>query len=74
LDTLDAPGLYRAKPAEILCHQLHERRCVQAEGDQVYYIDDNHLSVTGAKLIAPALSARAEQAVNDVRAIAPHPN
>lgn len=49
----DAPELRRVRPQEIFCDTFVKGRCVGADGDKVFYFDDNHLSGAGAALVAP---------------------
>jgi len=53
LDRREHPRLARVRPSETLCDTYLPERCINALGDQVFYFDDDHLSNTGAALIAP---------------------
>jgi peptidoglycan/LPS O-acetylase OafA/YrhL len=55
LDTERSPNVRRVRPKELFCNIIIEHRCaVQAQGT-LYYYDDNHLSMPGARLVAEAL-------------------
>lgn len=54
-DGIDAPGLFRVRPAEVLCNGETPGRCRNSVGDQPLYFDDNHLNNFGAGLLMPAL-------------------
>ncbi len=52
-DTIEHQNLYRVKPHEILCNTFIVGRCINAISENVFYVDDNHLSKAGAELLAP---------------------
>ena len=54
-DAIESPGLFRVRPADILCGNAVPGRCINNRGDQPLYFDDNHLNVHGASLLAPAI-------------------
>lgn len=43
-----------ARIDKVLCNDK-SNRCLNTNGDDVYYYDDDHLSNTGARLVAPAI-------------------
>ena len=45
------PGVHRLSTSDTLCPAAH---CAVVQGDRPLYFDDNHLSVSGARLIADA--------------------
>lgn len=57
LETLEHPNLKHVRPDQVLCDTTLPDRCVNAIGEQVFYFDDDHLSNTGAALIAPQIVA-----------------
>ena len=52
-DAIDDPRLYRARPADALCDGELPGRCLNSRGDQPLYFDDDHVNMTGARLVAP---------------------
>lgn len=56
LDSLSMPGLHRVYPEKVFCDSFREGACVQAIDGDIFYYDDDHLSVTGANQIAPYVS------------------
>ncbi len=54
-DSLEAPGLRKVQPAQILCDTFLPDRCINALGDKVYYRDEDHLSYEGVTLLAPKI-------------------
>lgn len=55
LDSIDSTSLFHIRPADHFCT---ETRCTNAHDGKVYYYDDDHLSLTGAKIIADAVVAQ----------------
>lgn len=47
----ELPRVHPARVQEALCSG--GRRCLNADGSGAYYVDDNHLSEAGARLVAP---------------------
>lgn len=48
LNDIDSPRLFHVHPEKALCV---EDRCLSARPGEIYYYDDDHLSLTGAKLV-----------------------
>lgn len=49
-DGLSDPNLAKVDPRNVLCRK-EDGVCVNASGDDVFYYDDDHLSLTGARLL-----------------------
>lgn len=52
LDNINGRGIFRIYPEQIFCDTTTAGRCITHNLDYVYYRDDDHLSDTGAKLLA----------------------
>jgi len=50
-DAINSENIFRIYPEKILCNKLIKNRCVTHNSKNVFYIDDDHLSYVGAKLI-----------------------
>lgn len=50
-DSIQHKNLYRVYPNHIFCDTYLKNRCVTASQDRLYYVDDDHLSLTGSELI-----------------------
>lgn len=48
----DNENLMRVRPDHIFCNAVKGGRCVTAKGSDIFYYDDDHLSNTGARLVA----------------------
>ena len=50
-DGINDENITRIYPEKVLCNSLIKDRCVTHDKSKVFYIDDDHLSIDGAKLI-----------------------
>ena len=51
LDSIDHERIIRIYPHEIFCDVREGGRCVTSDESNIFYIDDNHLSSAGARLV-----------------------
>lgn len=54
-DAIDDPRVYRARPSDALCNGALPGRCLNSLGDVPLYFDDDHVNMTGARLVAPVI-------------------
>ena len=52
LDKVSSKNLLRIYPEKIFCDSFLKDECVAAYKDSIYYQDDDHLSIEGARLLA----------------------
>tara|TARA_B100000131_G_scaffold120951_1_gene117967 strand:+ start:3861 stop:5849 length:1989 start_codon:yes stop_codon:yes gene_type:complete len=55
------PNIHYLDPANLLCEN---NKCYSNEGEEVFYRDDNHLSVTGSQKLLPELSIMISEILN----------
>ena len=55
LDSLDSDNLRRVRPEDVFCDTLVKDRCVVQASRALFYYDDNHVSMQGARLIVQEL-------------------
>lgn len=55
LDSIQLPGLFRVRPDQILCDTMVPERCANVVDGRILYGDDDHLTVSGAQLLVPAV-------------------
>jgi len=55
LDSIDSPNIRRVRPEDVFCNTLVKYRCIVQADDALYYADDNHVSMQGARLIVQKL-------------------
>ena len=52
LDTIDSKNIIRVYPADIFCEYFIDATCVGSYGGEVFYADDDHLSLEGSRYLA----------------------
>jgi peptidoglycan/LPS O-acetylase OafA/YrhL len=55
LDGIESPRIQRLHPADLFCDTFLKDRCVAQANGILYYGDDNHLSLEGARLVVERL-------------------
>ena len=50
-DGIENSHIYRVFSSDILCKKILEDYCVGAIGDQIFYEDNNHLTIEGSELV-----------------------
>lgn len=61
------PNLVRVYPDKVLCNTRTPGRCETHDGDVLYYVDDDHMSRDGARLVVAEAMRAAETAWPDFR-------
>lgn len=51
LDSIFSENIFRIYPDKIFCENLVQGECVGAIGEKIFYSDDDHLSIEGARLV-----------------------
>lgn len=57
--------LFRVRPDEVFCDRVETGRCINADQNVAYYFDNNHLSRSGARELAPEIVAAVRAALED---------
>lgn len=57
IDQVQSDRLFRVRPDEVFCNRVEAGRCINAVQNVAYYFDNNHLSRSGARELAPAIVA-----------------
>lgn len=55
LDAVESDRLFRVRPEVVFCDRPDPGRCINADQDEAFYFDNNHLSRTGARQLVPDL-------------------
>jgi len=50
-DSIQNNNIYRVYPNKILCNTLIKNRCITHDDKDIFYIDDDHLSLSGSKML-----------------------
>jgi hypothetical protein len=51
LDSIKNENIYRVYPHSHLCNKQIKNRCVSNDKENIFYYDDNHLSLSGSKFV-----------------------
>ena len=51
LDSIKNENIYRIYPHKLFCDKQLENRCVSNDKNNIFYYDDDHLSIQGSKLV-----------------------
>ena len=51
LNSIKGDNVYRVYPHKLFCDTIIKDRCVTHDDKNVFYVDDNHLSLEGAKMV-----------------------
>ena len=51
LDSVQNPNVYRVYPHRVFCDKQIKDRCVANDQDDLFYFDDNHLSLKGSEFV-----------------------
>jgi len=63
LDDIQSPNVYRIYPDKFFCNTSIISRCVGNNSEQLFYYDNNHLSIAGSKFIVDEISKTIEKIV-----------
>lgn len=64
LDSVFSENIYRVYPDKIFCENLVQGECVGALGEKIFYSDDDHLSIEGARLVTEIIFNNIEKLKN----------
>lgn len=63
-NSLDLPGLYHVRPADVFCNARLPGRCENERDGRALYFDDDHPSNSGAGLLAPLIVGQVKAALD----------
>ncbi|MDC0992437.1 acyltransferase family protein [Candidatus Pelagibacter sp.] len=61
LDSVQSPNIYRVYPHKSFCDKQIENRCVANDNKNIYYFDDDHLSIKGSRFVVNDIMRKIEQ-------------
>ena len=50
-DSIKGKNIYRVYPHKLFCDTLIKDRCLSHDNKNIYYFDNHHLSIKGAKMV-----------------------
>ena len=51
LNSIQTPNIYRVYPHKLFCNTKISDRCITHNDENIFYIDDDHVSARGAEMI-----------------------
>lgn len=67
-NSVDSPKIFRVYPHLKLCDEQNTRRCYTHNTEDVFYVDDDHLSAKGSEMIVEQIMEQIENAEANIRA------
>ena len=68
LDNVEDPNVYRVYPHHYLCNTRLKGRCIANDEKNIFYYDDDHLSIQGSKMINNLIIKKIKKIVkNDLK-------
>ena len=61
LDSIESTNIYRVYPHELFCNKQIKNRCVANDEKNIFYIDNNHLSIQGSKFVVDKIMKEIEK-------------
>jgi hypothetical protein len=61
LDSIQNPNIYRVYPHKFFCDKQLKNRCIANNENNIFYYDDDHLSIQGSKFIVDELIKKIEK-------------
>ena len=50
-DSIKGDEVYRVYPHQLFCNTLIDKKCIAHDYEKIFYFDNNHLSIEGAKIV-----------------------
>jgi peptidoglycan/LPS O-acetylase OafA/YrhL len=63
LDSIKIENIYRVYPHSYFCDKQLENRCIANDENNIFYYDDDHLSLQGSKLVVDGIMKEIEKIV-----------
>ncbi|MDB3888938.1 SGNH hydrolase domain-containing protein, partial [Candidatus Pelagibacter sp.] len=61
LDSVESPNIYKVYPHKLFCDKQIENRCVANDKENIFYYDDDHLSIQGSKFVVDEIMKEIEK-------------
>jgi peptidoglycan/LPS O-acetylase OafA/YrhL len=66
-DSIENPGIYRVYPHKIFCNKQLKNRCVANDNNNIFYYDNNHLSIQGSELVVNEVMKEIDKIQNKIK-------
>ena len=60
-DNIESPNIYKVYPHKLFCDNQIKGRCVGNDENNIYYFDDDHLSIYGSKFVVDQIMRKIEE-------------
>ena len=64
LDSIEGKNIYRVYPDTLFCNTIIKNRCVTHDDKNIFYADDDHLSIKGAEMVNNLIMKEIEKIEN----------
>ena len=61
LDSAQSPNIYRVYPHKFFCNTTIKNRCIANDKENIFYYDDDHLSIQGSKFVVDEMMKEIEK-------------
>tara|TARA_B110000037_G_scaffold97819_1_gene114692 strand:+ start:192 stop:2189 length:1998 start_codon:yes stop_codon:yes gene_type:complete len=61
LDSIENPSIYRVYPHQFFCNKQLENRCIANDENNIFYHDNNHLSIQGSKFVVDEIMKKIDK-------------
>tara|TARA_B100000989_G_C19526360_1_gene467067 strand:- start:419 stop:2344 length:1926 start_codon:yes stop_codon:yes gene_type:complete len=61
LDSVETPDIYRVYPHKVFCDKQIKNRCIANDEENIFYSDDDHLSIQGSNYIVDEIMKKIEK-------------
>ena len=65
LNSLTHENISRIYPKDIYCNKFANKKCITYNNKEIFYVDDEHLSVSGSKYLNKSIINEIEKILND---------
>ena len=63
LDSVQNSSIYRIYPHKLFCDKQIKNRCVANDKNNLFYYDDDHLSLKGSKLVVDEIIKQVDEII-----------
>ena len=61
LDSVETPDIYRVYPHKVFCDKQIKNRCIANDEENIFYSDDDHLSIQGSNYVVDEIMKKIEK-------------
>ena len=65
LDSLENKNIYKVYPEKIFCNVKIKNKCIANDEENLFYYDDDHLSLYGSEMLAKEIMIKIEKIIKN---------